>query len=246
MSLHIVAIVQVRMGSTRLAGKALKPVLNKPLLFYLIQRIQKASRINKILIATTENEIDDAVASFCDQYGLECFRGDEDDVLGRFAKAVENQNADAIVRICGDCPLIDHRVIDNIINYYIDHYPLYDYVSNTLERTYPRGMDTEIFSRESLFKAAREATKSSEREHVTPYIYCNKQLFKSASVRQSIDSSPLRLTVDTQEDFLLISKIIEELFPKNEDFSLEDILSLLKKHPDWVKINANIKQKEVR
>jgi len=245
MSLHVVAIIQVRMGSTRLAGKALKRVLGRPLLDYLTKRVLKASTINKMVIATTENKLDDEIAVFCDEYGYECFRGDENDVLGRFAKAAEKENADAIVRICGDCPLIDYRVIDKIVNYYVSHYPSYDYVSNTLERSYPRGMDTEVFSKQSLFKSAKEATKSSEREHVTPYIYNNIGLFKVASIFQNEDFSNIRLTVDTEEDFTLIAKIIEELYPRNEDFSLKDILCLLKERSDWLKINADIKQKEV-
>lgn len=245
MKREVIAVIQVRMGSTRLPGKALKEVLGRPLLAYLVQRVQGAAFIDKILIATTDNPVDDAIVDFCGAYSLECFRGSENDVLERFAKAIEKQKAEIIVRICGDCPLIDARVIDKVIQYYTDNYPVYDYVSNTLIRSYPRGMDVEVFSKKSLFKSAKEATKHSEREHVTPYIYRNENLFKIASVQHVLDTSSIRLTVDTQEDFLLISKILEKLFPENEEFGFEDIVSLLRKNPDWLEINANIKQKEV-
>lgn len=148
------------------------------------------------------------------------------------------------MRVTSDCPLIDPQVIDQVIQYYIEHHDKYDYVSNCLQRTYPRGMDTEVFSFSALNEAFLEATEKPDREHVTPFIHRQSDRYKFGSVLYTEDCSQHRWTVDTPEDFDLIQKMLEAIYPQNPEFSLEDCLHLLDRHPEWSKINANIEQKQ--
>lgn len=239
----IVAIIQARMGSTRLPGKILKNVLGKPLLGYLIDRLKGSRHVNKIVIATTDQKQDDPIAVYAKNQNVEVFRGSEDDVLDRYAKAAKQSGAGVVVRITSDCPLIDPSVIDRGVQIFLDNDA--DYVTNTLTRTYPRGMDVEVFSREALEIAADKAIAKEEREHVTPYIVRHPDLFKQRNFIYSHDNSSLRWTVDTQEDFMLISKLIELVYPENPDFTLEDLLLINQKHPELKLINAHIEQKKL-
>lgn len=240
--MKIVIIVQARMTSTRLPGKVLKPVLGKPLLEYQIERLQRVKLANEIVIATTKNATDDSIVKCCDRLLIPYFRGSEEDVLARYHGAATAHQADVIVRITSDCPLIDPQVIDRVIQYYIDHQ--YDYVSNCLERTYPRGMDTEVFSFKALNEAFLEATAKNDREHVTPFINRQSERYRLGSVLYTDDRSQHRWTVDTPEDFDLIQKILEAIYPQNPEFSLEDCLHLSDRYPEWSNINAHIEQKQ--
>lgn len=244
--LRTVIIVQARMGSTRLPGKILKKVLEKPLLAYQIERLQHVTFAAEMIVATTTNPLDQAVIDLCRLEKIPVFRGSEEDVLDRYFQAAKQFKADIIIRVSGDCPLIDPKIIDEVLAFYLKNYPLYQYVSNTLERTFPRGMDVEAFSFSALEKAAKDATRPEEREHVTPYIYRHPELFKLANVAYSPNESNHRWTVDTQEDFELISAILKALYPENPNFTMNTILELLKKHPDWININAHIKQKTLK
>ncbi|HEY4832783.1 MAG TPA: acylneuraminate cytidylyltransferase, partial [Waddliaceae bacterium] len=152
-------------------------------------------------------------------------------------------SADIVVRVTADCPLLDPLIVDKVIGYFLSHDC--DYVSNTLEWTYPRGMDVEIFTQKCLVRAAEAASLPNEREHVTLYIYKHPEIFRLGNVAYTCNASDYRFTVDTQEDFILISKILEELYPTNPYFTFEDVLALMKKHPDWKAINALVKQKFV-
>lgn len=241
--LRIILIVQARMGSTRLPGKIFKEILEKPLLAYELERLRKVKKANTIVIATTNKPIDNAVVDFCHMEQVPLFRGSEDDVLDRYYQAAKSFDADVVVRVTGDCPLIDPKIIDETIDFYLKTYPNYDYVTNTLERTYPRGLDVEVFSFDALKKAAQDATLPAEREHVTPYIYTHPDLFSLGNITLTPNESHHRWTVDTEEDFLLISHILTALYPTNPDFHMHDVLNLLKQHPEWIRINANIKQK---
>lgn len=241
--LKIVAIVQARLGSTRLPGKVLMEVLGKPLLGYLIDRVKTAKLIHEVVVATTTLKNDDQIALFCEQMHVPCFRGSVDDVLERFLGAAQMLSADVIVRITGDCPLMAPEVIDKVVSRYLSHYPVVDYVSNTLKRSYPRGLDVEVFSYTSLKTAADKARLASEREHVTPYIYHHSELFTTESVIDNGDHSQLRWTVDTPEDFELISKLIAALYPQKPHFTFEDLLHILERHPEWQHINSHIQQK---
>jgi spore coat polysaccharide biosynthesis protein SpsF len=242
---RIVTIVQARMGSTRLPGKHMKKVLGKPLLGYLIERLKRATLSHALVIATTENPLDDILVEYCISEKCDYFRGSEEDVLDRYYQCALKYNADAIVRICADCPLIDPKIIDLVISRYLQLSPNIDYVANTLQRTYPRGMDVEIFSFNSFDKVAHEAKTEAEHEHVTPYYYLHPEVFKLENVADKENASKYRLTVDTDDDFKLIRLILEDLYPKKSHFCLNDIVDLMKTHPDWVKINEHVHQKSI-
>lgn len=243
--MNIQIFVQARMGSTRLPGKILKPVLGKPLLLHLTERLQQTTEADSLHILTTTNPIDQQVVDLCTQKNISVFRGPNEDVLKRYFEASKKFNPDAIVRITADCPLIDPEIIDGLIKKFRDSFPKWDYMSNSLTRTFPRGLDVEIFSSEALTKAYTEASDPRDREHVTLYIYEHPDKFKCTNVPYKENLSHLRLTVDTPEDFKLIKLIIEDLYPQNPHYRLTDILTLLRDHPDWPKINAEIKQKPV-
>lgn len=243
---RVVVILQARMGSTRLPDKPLKKVLGKPLLSYQIERLRRAKMVTEIVVATTTEPRDDTIVEFCHEAGIPVFRGSELDVLDRYYRAAIKYSADTVVRITGDCPLIDPIEVDRVVSFYLNAYPRYDYVSNSLKRTFPRGLDTEVFSFQALERAASEAKRPEEREHVTLYMYEHPNHFQLGTVEQHEDQSHHRWTVDTNEDLELITRILTALYPHNSAFTTQDVLQLLKKHPDWVAINSNIIQKPVR
>jgi spore coat polysaccharide biosynthesis protein SpsF len=239
-------IVQGRMGSTRLPGKVMKEVLGKPLLFYLVERLRKVEHIEGICIATTLNPIDDVIANFCNAESLHCFRGSEEDVLSRYFAAAEAFDVEACVRITADCPLIDPMIISKAIYTFRHHYDELDYLSNTLDRTFPRGMDVEIFRKDALQKTYFHAKSASDKEHVTSYMVKHPHHFRLGNLYQKKDTSSYRLTVDTQEDFELIRIILEKLYPHKQEFHLEDILRLFATYPELKEINAHVAQKEMK
>ena len=237
-----VIIVQARMTSTRLPGKILKQVMDKPLLEYQIERLRDVLLADEIVVATTTNQADEPIIELCSRLAVSYFRGSEEDVLSRYYHAASQYKADIVIRITSDCPVIDPKVIDRIIRFYTDH--AFDYVSNSLNRTYPRGMDTEAFSYKVLQEAFEEATEQPEREHVTPFLYRHPERYRLANVSYVTDFSKYRWTVDTPEDYTLIKRIITALYPLNAKFCLEDILRLLEQNPNWHLINAHIEQKK--
>jgi len=240
---HIVVVLQARMGATRLPGKPLMKVLGRELLSYEVERIRRAKSVDEVVVATTTNPADDKIVEFCQKEHIPYFRGSEDDVLDRYYQAAKHHKVDVVIRITGDCPLIDPVEIDRVVDYFLKGGV--DYISNTLELTYPRGLDVEVFSFSQLERVQKEAKRPEEREHVTPYFYRHPELFSLVCVKSPVDLSHHRWTVDTQEDFDLIARIIAALYPKNKAFSMHDILELLKHHPDWVKINAHVVQKRL-
>ncbi|MCB2297182.1 glycosyltransferase family protein [Clostridium tagluense] len=242
--MNVVCIIQARIGSTRLPGKILKKICGKTILEHDIDRLKRVKNIDKIVIATTTLENDNVVVEEAKRLGVRYFRGSEDDVLSRYYYAAKGNNADIIVRITSDCPLIDSEVTEKIITHYINNKDKYDYVSNTIERTYPRGLDTEVFSLEALEKAFNEAVSQRDREHVTPYIWDNNIIFKLEQYKNDINYSKLRWTLDTKEDFKLISKIYEYLFSENGNkFNMNAILSLYDLDGSLKEININVEQK---
>ncbi|MCQ5366113.1 glycosyltransferase family protein [Anoxybacillus salavatliensis] len=243
--MKVAAIIQARMGSTRLPGKVLKKVLDKTLLEYQIERVKRAKTIDEIIIATTTKESDDPIVHLCQQLSIPYYRGSEEDVLSRYYEAATTFGVDVIVRLTSDCPIIDPNVIDKVVEQYLDNRDRYDYVSNTLTRTYPRGMDTEVVSYEVLKRAHEEARELTYREHVTAYIYHHPDQFRLCNVSNEKDESKHRWTVDTEEDFLLIKNILETLYPLNPLFTLEDVIQILLDKPEWVEINAHIEQKKL-
>ncbi|WP_129691775.1 cytidylyltransferase domain-containing protein [Gottfriedia acidiceleris] len=242
--MKVVAIIQARMGSSRLPGKVLRKVLNKPLLEYQIERVKRAKCINEIIIATTINETDQKIVDFCELLSLTYYRGSEEDVLSRYYEAASICQADIVVRITADCPLIDPDIIDQIINDFIKNQSHIDYVSNTVQRSFPIGMDVEVMTFPLIESINRLDLPQSYREHVTPYIYQSGK-YKIRQVLQETNKSHIRLTVDTPQDLNLISKILEEIYPDNPFFSLQDIYNLLDKNPKLLLINNHIKQKKI-
>jgi len=242
---RVVIILQARMGASRLPGKPLKKVLGRSLLSYQLERLRRVYSASEIVVATTMESQDDAIISLCEAEKVAYFRGSSFDVLDRYYQAAKLFNADYIVRVTGDCPIIDPEIIDQVINEYLQQLPTYDYVSNSVRPTYPRGLDTEIFSFPLLEYAHKDGKLPQEREHVTVYFYTHPEIFSIGNVASEKDISQHRWTVDTQEDFELISKILTTIYPYNPNFNTNDVLALLDENPEWVKINAHIKQKPV-
>ena len=201
---------------------------------------------NEIVIATGAGFADDPIADFGRKNDLICFRGSEEDVLSRYIQAALARSADTVVRLTADCPLIDPEIVDQVIGFYLKNRSGYDYVSNVLRRTYPRGMDCEVFSALVLSEAHREAKLRVEREHVTAFIYGHPERYRLGGVTHSSDQSRHRWTVDTPEDFELIGKILTELYPKNSFFTMRDVLALLELHPEWEALNSHVQQKDTR
>lgn len=241
----IVLIIQARMGSSRLPGKVLKPLGGKPMLSFLLERLRHVHKMDKIVVATTAEPPDDAIAQECANAGVACFRGSERDVLSRFHAAAMNSGAQIVVRITADCPLIDPQLIDEAIATFVNSEPRVDYLSNMLEPSWPYGMAVEVFSAEALAEAHAEATDAAEREHVTPFIYWRPQRYALKSIVRSPNLSHLRWTVDTAEDYELVVRIVDELYPSKPIFLLNDVLALLATRPELARINAGVKQKTV-
>jgi len=232
----IVAILQARTSSSRLPGKVLKPLQGQPMLLQEIKRIKRAKTPENVVVATSIDQSDDPIAEMCRQNHIECFRGSLTDVLDRYYQASLQYKADVIVRLTGDCPLIDPDVIDQAIRFF--HKGSYDFAGNTVEPTFPDGLDVEVFRQTALETAWREARKPSDREHVTPYLYHRPERFRIGSFKQETDDSHLRWTVDEPEDYDFVQIIYTALYPTNPSFSKSDILAYLKKHPELSKING--------
>ena len=236
--MRVVIIDQARMQSTRLPGKILKQVMGKSLLEYQIERLCRVKRADDIVIATTIGEAEQPIVDLCEKLGVSFFRGSEEDVLSRYYQAALLQNADVVVRVTSDCPIIDPGVVDQIIAFYLDQLPQFDYVSNCRERSFPRGMDTEVFSFKALEEAHRLATEKEHREHVTPFISLSPERYRLGHVAHDRDESRHRWTVDVEEDFELMRRIIEALYPAKPEFTMQDCLDLLSQYPEWSRINT--------
>ncbi len=236
-----VIVVQARMTSTRLPGKVLLPLAGQPMLVRLLERLRRVQRAQGIVIATTTNAADDPIAALCAQQGVSCHRGSEHDVLSRYADAARLHGADTVVRITSDCPLIDPALIDHVIAAYEEGDC--DYVSNMLPPTWPYGMAVEVFSAAALAQAHAEATQAAEREHVTPFLYWQPERYRLRNVASPVDLSQHRWTVDTPEDYELVSRLFEHLMPTHPHFTQPDVLALLEQHPDWIALNQHVQQK---
>lgn len=235
-----VAIIQARMTSTRLPRKVLSDIGGKPMLYHVVSRARRAQTLDLVAVATSEGQADDGVAHFCAESNIPCFRGSEDDVLDRYYRAARQYEAEVVVRLTADCPLLDPAVIDKVIQIFFAGD--YDYVSNTLETTYPDGLDIEVFGRQALERAWREARLKSEREHVTPYIRKHPELFHLENVRYPEDLSALRWTVDEPQDLELVRAVYSHfgLLP----FGMLEVLDFLSKNPELGKLNASIGRNE--
>lgn len=238
-------IAQARMGSSRLPGKVLMNLSGKPMLVHIIKRLKHCRNVDMIVIATSRLEQDMIVAETAQKHGVLGFIGkcDENDVLERYLQAAKEHAIDIIVRVTADCPIIDPHLIDELIDNFfkLD----VDYVANCIQRTYPSGVDAEVFKTKALIKSSKLSYKIEEREHVVVPMRFNPDKFSIVNIAAEgkLKRPDLRLTVDTKEDFELIANIYEKLYKDNHVFLTEEIIDLMDANPELKKINAQIKQK---
>ena len=229
------------MSSSRLPGKVLKPILGKPMIWHVINRVSKTIKKDKIVVATSEKQEDKPIVDFCNKYGVNYYQGNKENVLDRFYKTAIKYKGDPILRVTADCPLIDPDLINKLINLYLDG--KYDHVgiatgagaTNLGNGKYPDGLDVECFSFQALENSWKNAVNRTDREHVTPYMWRNINNFKIGILKSEIDYSDFRWTVDTIEDFKLIEKIYESLFKKDHIFLMNEILDFFKKKSKIIK-----------
>ncbi len=233
---RVVAVIQARMGSTRLPGKVLMDVAGMPLLKRVVGQVRQARQVDEVVVATSTEPIDDAIVEFCRKDGIRCLRGSEHDVLGRTYEVAKQVKADVVARITADCPLIDPEVLDRVVAAYREGG--YDYVTNTLRYTYPDGLDVEVFSFQALERAHQEARSSAEREHVTPYLRTSGR-FRTRNVEHEVDLSPLNLhwAVDEPSDLEFVRSVYARLSSNGLSFGFKEILQLLEREPALAQIN---------
>ncbi len=234
-------MIQARVGSSRLPRKVLAKIQNKPMIWHVINRAKKVKNVKQIVLLTTTKNSEQALLQIAKKKNILGYAGSELDVLDRFYKASLEFSADPIIRITGDCPLIDPLLIEKMIEFYNNNN--YDLISNTIIPTFPDGLDTSVFSFSVLKKTWKNAKLKSEREHVVPYIIKNKQKFKIFNYKNSQDLSHLRWTVDEKADLKFVRKIYSLMKPK-KIFYTENILHLIRKNPSLLKINSRIKRDE--
>ncbi|MFZ3043663.1 MAG: glycosyltransferase family protein [Minisyncoccia bacterium] len=242
----IVATIEARMTSSRLPGKVLMPLAGEPNLTRLIERLRRSRYVDDIVIATTTNAPDDAIEALAEKIGCKVWRGSEDNVLERVLQAAQSVHADLIVEITGDCPLIDWRHVDYLVDLYEEGG--YDYVANNMERSFPRGFDAQVFSVKTLAEVNELTKDPVDQEHVSIYIYSHPERYKlhNWSAEGKMARKELRVTLDTREDYELLNLIFEKLLPQNEDFSAENVVDLFNREPELSEINAEIQQKNPR
>lgn len=224
------------MSSARLPGKVLKPILGKPMLGHQIERVLRARHVDRLVVATSEEASDQPIADYCAAIGVDCHRGSLGDVLDRYYQAARRYHPRHVMRLTGDCPLTDPGLLDRIVGQHLREGN--DYTSNVHERTYPDGLDAELFRYECLEQAWREARTPFEREHVTPFMYRTGPDFRRGAVKDATDRSAWRWTVDYPEDFEFVSRVFAALYPQRPDFGYEDVCDLVARHPELMSINA--------
>lgn len=230
------------MTSSRLPGKVLLPGGERTMLAHHVDRLRDAEA--PIIVATTTNLTDEPIVDAADQLGVASFRGSESDVLARFAGAADESGLDVIVRVTSDCPLIDGHLIREGVDRFLEYDDPDAYVSNTLERSYPRGFDFEVFSASALREAHERATDAVDREHVTPYIHSNRSgRVNRVSVTRSPDASRFRVTLDTEDDYAVLRRLIEE--HDAASLGVDAIIDVLQRNPDLVALNAHVEQKKL-
>lgn len=237
---HTVAIIQARMGSTRLPGKVLRTIAGQPMIYHVVNRARRIPGVDQVVVATSERSVERPLVEYLDKQDIPYVRGSEEDVLQRYVKAVTTTEADVVVRITSDCPLLMPEVAGEVVAAFKDK--SCDYASNILQRTYPRGLDIEVVSYGALIRAHEEAEDNVDREHVTRYIWRHPNRFRLLSVTDDKDRSDMRWTVDEIDDLRLVRKIYESLYCINPEFSYQDVLDLLSEQPEWVMLNRHVKQ----
>jgi spore coat polysaccharide biosynthesis protein SpsF len=235
----VLAIIQARMGSTRLPSKVLLDLAGRPVLAHVIERLRHSRLTSGFIVATSIAAGDLAIVRLCAEMGVRVYCGEERDPLERYYQAARLYGADHVIRIKGDCPAIDPAIVDEAIRLHLQSGA--DYTSNTLHRTYPVGQDVEILSRRALEQVWRNAGLRSEREHITLYIPKHPEMFRICHLKQAEDISAKRWTIDYPEDYELLRRIFGELYPGNPAFGIKEILDFLSAHPELEKINAHIR-----
>lgn len=238
--MKVLGILQARMSSTRLPGKILLPVLEKPILFRQIERLKRCQKLDHLIVATSISESDDVLEEACNDWGIELFRGSLNDVLDRFVRAARQYEPEIIVRLTGDCPLTDPLIVDEVIEYFNNND--FDYVSNCNPPTFPDGLDVEVVKYSSLLEAWKDAKSPSDREHVTPFIRNSSDRFTVGNYESSVDYSKYRWTVDEPDDYEFTKQIYSALYKDKPDFNMNDILAYLEKHTELNKINMHIER----
>lgn len=244
--MRVDAVIQARMGSTRLPGKVLMRLGDDSVLGHVVRRLRRSRKLRSLMVVTTVDAADDAIVGACAELGVPVLRGSVDDVLSRYAAAARALQGDAVLRITSDCPLIAPEIVDAMIEQAESLEAAgrpWDYLSNTLERRLPRGLDAELVRQGALLRAADEALSAHEREHVTPFLYQHPAQHALHSWRAELDASHLRWTLDTPEDFQLLTRILDALGPRAVEAPWTEILALVELHPDWSALNAEIVQK---
>lgn len=245
---NTVAIIQARMRSTRLPGKVMRSLAGTTVLGHVIRRVRSCALVDAIVVATSTSAADDVIAAESAAHGAAVYRGSEDDVLARCHGAAIEAHAACVVRVTSDCPLIDPQVLCRMVAIFRERNEpaaTLDYLSNTLgQRTFPRGLDVEVFTLEALSRAHSLAEDPWDREHVTPYIYAHPGLFRLETLRQATDQSPHRWTLDTEEDWALIQAIYAGLGAGGALFSTQDVIDFLRERPELCALNANVAQKQ--
>ncbi|MBM2842586.1 MAG: acylneuraminate cytidylyltransferase family protein [Anaerolineales bacterium] len=248
MNPRVVAIVQARMGSRRLPQKVLADIQGRSMLERIVARLRRARRPDEVVVATSAGPADDPIAALCERLAVRCSRGSAEDVLDRFRQAAAENQADIIVRVTGDCPLIDPDLVDETIRAFQEASPPVDFACNRLpwERTYPIGTDTEVCSREALEAAWKEADQTYQREHVMPFLYENQDRFRIVHVRSSDATlGEMRWTVDQEEDLAFVREIYSR-FVGRDDFSWLEVVDLLRREPELARINMAVVHKSHR
>lgn len=241
MKTKVVAIVQARMGSTRLPGKVLLPLAGKPVLKHVTTRLQRCHTLNTVVVATSTDLTDDPIVVWCEQNDVLCYRGSLNDVLDRYYQAATAYQANPIVRITADCPAIDPDIVDKVVSGFLRG----NYDAFSLAGEFPDGLDCQVFSYAAIEKAWREATLPSEREHVGPYIEkSHPELFKTGSIMMFHDQGHHRWTLDEPRDYLFLQAVFERLFKENHVFTSEDVLRLLANEPELMRLNTGIIRNE--
>jgi spore coat polysaccharide biosynthesis protein SpsF (cytidylyltransferase family) len=243
----IIATIEARIASSRLPGKVLLPVLDRPLLQHMIERVQKSGYIEEVVIALPEGSGNDPIIELAKRISVPYYQGSEDDVLSRVVDTVRSRNADILVQLTGDCPLMDYRLIDTCVEKYLEN--KWDYVANDLVRTYPIGFDVAVMSFDLLASTLNEPDLDDvDREHVTTYLVERPERFRLCNVTAPADLShpEIQVTLDTPEDYEVIRNVFENLYPGNRDFSAGDVIRYLLESPNIARVNEQIKRKSKR
>jgi spore coat polysaccharide biosynthesis protein SpsF len=241
-----IATIEARMNSSRLPGKVMLPILGKPALQLLVERLTRAKSLDGIAIATTTHPADAVIERLAAKLGIGCFRGSEEDVLERVLLSAQSAQADVIVEITGDCPMLDPEMVDAVVESH--RTGKYDYVSNVIGRPLPLGLSVQAFATSVLAEVSQLTQDPADREHVSLYIYEHPERYRLHTVimEEAEKHNDIRVTLDTAEDYALIEAIFEALLPTNPGFTFRDVVELCRRRPELLELNRHIVQKRAR